>query len=91
MSVPILFSLVQYCLFAILAFVSYKIFSILISPYASPLRDLPGPPNPNWLYGHLVQIFHVEACTLHEKWIKEYGKTFRYKGLFNVCFVLCFC
>ena len=71
-------------LLGFLILVCFKVFPILISPYTSPLRFIPGPPNPSWLYGHLRAIFNAQASELHEKWTQEYGKTIRYKGFFNV-------
>ncbi|KAG6820051.1 hypothetical protein H0H93_006066 [Arthromyces matolae] len=49
----------------------------------SSLRDLPGPPNPSWLYGNLAEIWAAENSVLHEKWVREYGPTIQYKGFFS--------
>ncbi|KAG0696611.1 cytochrome P450 [Suillus ampliporus] len=48
----------------------------------SPLRALPGPKGASWIYGNSKEIYSVENPILHEQWVKEYGTTLKYKGLF---------
>lgn len=50
----------------------------------SPLRHLPGPPNPSLIFGNFRQIWRAKNSVLHEEWIDQYGTTLKYKGLFNV-------
>ncbi|KDQ54060.1 hypothetical protein JAAARDRAFT_160998 [Jaapia argillacea MUCL 33604] len=65
------------------AFVLWKIAKLLIAPYTSTLRNLPGPPSPSWFYGNFKQIFAAENSVLHEAWVEEYGQTLKYKGMFS--------
>ncbi|KAI0349610.1 cytochrome P450 [Trametes cingulata] len=53
----------------------------------SPLRDLPGPPSSNWLYGNVKEILEPESgdrAVVLERWAQTYGPVFKYKGFFNV-------
>src|SRR6266481_1672505 len=53
----------------------YIVSKLLVRPFFSPLRDLPGPANPSLLFGHLQQIFKAQPGELHEKWVDQYGPT----------------
>jgi len=65
---------------ALLAFGAWKLVPILLAPYTSTLKDLPGPPSPSWLYGNLKDIFKAENSVLHEAWVEKYGNTLKYRG-----------
>ncbi|KAF9009541.1 cytochrome P450 [Cyathus striatus] len=69
---------------AIGALASYGLFKLLRMLYnetfASPIRDLPGPPSKSFIYGNLKEIWDAENSVLHEKWAEEYGSTIKYKG-----------
>ncbi|GBE77352.1 predicted protein [Sparassis crispa] len=65
------------------AFAFWKFLNLLILPYTSSLRYLPGPPSSSWIYGNLKEIFHADNSVLHETWFEKYGATIRYKTLFN--------
>ncbi|CCM04147.1 uncharacterized protein FIBRA_06309 [Fibroporia radiculosa] len=66
-----------------LLFTIYKLLPVLLSPFTSTLRNLPGPPNTSWFYGNLKEIQAAEQSTLHNAWVEKYGKTIRYKGWLN--------
>ncbi|EPQ50326.1 cytochrome P450 [Gloeophyllum trabeum ATCC 11539] len=51
--------------------------------YFSPARDIPGPPNPSWLWGNFKDIVFGENWALHQQWFDTYGPVVRYTGLFN--------
>ncbi|KZT18878.1 cytochrome P450 [Neolentinus lepideus HHB14362 ss-1] len=74
-----LFSLAAAALF----FVLYKALRFYIRRYLSPTRDLPGPPNPSWLWGNMRDILKAENSVLHEGWLNKYGPVIRYTGMFN--------
>jgi len=63
-----------------------KLVSILIRPYFSNLRDLPGPPGGSWITGHISELNRSETdrAECHLKWLEEYGHVFVYKSLLNV-------
>lgn len=65
---------------ALLTFGAWKLVPILLAPYTSTLKDLPGPPSPSWLYGNLKDIFKAENSVLHEAWVEKYGNTLKYRG-----------
>ncbi|KAH7882875.1 cytochrome P450 [Phlebopus sp. FC_14] len=58
-----------------------KVFRVLVRQFVSPLRNIPGPKSPSLVYGNMRDIWDSE--TLHQQWVKQYGITFRYSGLFN--------
>ncbi|KAI0077562.1 cytochrome P450 [Panus rudis PR-1116 ss-1] len=64
--------------------IARKVVPFLISPYVSPVRSLPGPPNPSWLYGQMKQIIAAENSVLQEEWVEKYGHSITYTGLFNI-------
>ncbi|TFK25770.1 cytochrome P450 [Coprinopsis marcescibilis] len=66
------------------AYRAYKLLAILYSAWTSPLRLLPGPANPSWIYGNLKDIWDAENSVLHEQWVKEYGKTITYSTWFGM-------
>jgi len=47
-----------------------------IQPFVSPLRDLPGPKSPSFIWGNLREIFSADPGELHDKWVEQYGTTF---------------
>ncbi|KAJ3535832.1 hypothetical protein NMY22_g6302 [Coprinellus aureogranulatus] len=66
------------------AYGAYRLLSFFYSNLTSPIRHLPGPPSPSFVWGNLQEIFKGENSVLHEQWVKEYGKTIKYKGLFGM-------
>ncbi|KAH9910818.1 cytochrome P450 monooxygenase [Fomitopsis serialis] len=62
---------------AIAAYVQWKLIKLLLGPYVSSLRYLPGPTSRSWLLGNLQQV--------HESsdWMQRFGDTFKFKGLLN--------
>lgn len=58
-----------------------KVLRILIDPFISPIRYIPGPPNDSWVSGHFASMF---SLNVYRDWIGLYGNTLRYKGMFNV-------
>lgn len=59
-----------------------KAVNFVIRPYLSPLRSLPGPPSPSWLWGEMKHMMAVSD--VQEEWFQQYGKTIVSHGLFNV-------
>ncbi|TFY55501.1 hypothetical protein EVJ58_g8212 [Rhodofomes roseus] len=68
---------------ATLGYGLYKLVELLVAPLFSPLRSLPGPPSPSFIFGNLKEIFDAENSVLHEAWTDKYGNTFKYKAWFN--------
>lgn len=69
---------------AALAVAVWKAVVMVIQIATSPLRNIPGPPNSNWVYGNLKEIFAAENSVLHEGWVAKYGNTIKYKGWLSV-------
>ncbi|KAF8953061.1 cytochrome P450 [Flammula alnicola] len=57
----------------------YKIAKFLYDQWTSPLRVLPGPASPSFIYGNMKEIWEAENSVLHEKWVEQYGSTIKYK------------
>ncbi|KAI0673974.1 cytochrome P450 [Trametes maxima] len=69
-------------LFVCVAHVLWRIYRLLARVYGSPLRILPGPPAPSWIYGHMKQIVSEENAVLPDKWFEQYGKHFLDRDFF---------
>jgi hypothetical protein len=71
-------------------YVVYRLLKAIIIPLLSPLRALPGPPSPNWIYGHFLQLMGSaqDVAVVYEGWNRQYGDTFITKGLFGVSITL---
>ncbi|KAI0373446.1 cytochrome P450 [Pilatotrama ljubarskyi] len=50
--------------------------------YRTPLRTLPGPAAPSWIYGNLKEIEAVEDTALPDRWFEQYGKCFMDREFF---------
>lgn len=68
----------------ILAYGLYRLLRVIFYEVTSPLRDLPGPPSPSFLYGNFKEIWEAENSVLHEQWVAKYGSTIRYKGVLGL-------
>jgi hypothetical protein len=76
-----------YVISAVAAYAVYRAARYLANP--TPLKDIPGPPNPSVILGNFKEIAAVAGTErfidLMEKWVAEYGHTIGYRDLFNVC------
>ncbi|KAG8963091.1 hypothetical protein FRC03_003456 [Tulasnella sp. 419] len=65
-----------------LAYGLYRFFvTFVLDPIRSPLGRLPGPPAPGWMTSHLRLILSpTSSPSIHEKYMKAYGKSFRIRG-----------
>ncbi|TCD69777.1 hypothetical protein EIP91_006313 [Steccherinum ochraceum] len=68
---------------ALVAILLWKIVPVFVRIYTSPLRHLPGPPNPSWFWGQFKVIFNSDHGVPQEKWLAEYGQTITYQGMFG--------
>lgn len=59
-----------------------KITRLLTDYLTSPLRSLPGPPSPSFLYGTYAQLAAAPAHTA-AAWTAAYGPTFAFTGLLS--------
>ncbi|KAF9533656.1 cytochrome P450 [Crepidotus variabilis] len=58
----------------------FKLLHYIYSQFACPLRDLPGPPNGSLLWGNSREMWEGELCAVQEKWVQNYGETYRFYG-----------
>ncbi|KAJ7897833.1 cytochrome P450 [Mycena leptocephala] len=58
-------------------YVVYHLTKILHEEITSPLRDLPGPTGPHFIFGHFKEL---QATA---KWREEFGANFQFRGFFN--------
>ncbi|KAJ7870890.1 cytochrome P450 [Mycena leptocephala] len=50
----------------------------------SAIRDIPGPPSPSWIFGHMRQLLLSPQYGAHEfQWLNEYGSVYSVKGCFG--------
>ncbi|KAJ7123213.1 cytochrome P450 [Mycena filopes] len=66
------------------AFGLYQVLKLVYREYTSPLRHLPGPKSPHFFFGNFREIWKAENSVMHEQWVREYGPTIKYKGLFGI-------
>ena len=64
--------------------VVWKLAKFILKTYRSPLRDLPGPPSPSWLFGQFRVLFNSPVAEPQEEWIAKYGKNIRYTEILSV-------
>lgn len=57
---------------------------LIYNPFKSKLAHVPGPPNTNWIFGHLWEIWKAENSVLHERWSQRYGHVLKYHALIGV-------
>ncbi|KAG6854181.1 hypothetical protein C0991_009833 [Blastosporella zonata] len=81
---PVLIQLLQALGATIGALGLYKGLQLIYSELTSPLRDLPGPENPSWIYGNFKEIWNEANSVPQERWVQQHGTTLKYKGLFGV-------
>ncbi|KAJ7434308.1 cytochrome P450 monooxygenase [Mycena galericulata] len=62
-------------------YVLLQLAEILYQEFLYPLRRLPSPKNPSFIFGHFKELEDDPAMT--RKWRYELGPTFWFKGVFN--------
>ncbi|KAJ3974379.1 cytochrome P450 [Lentinula raphanica] len=71
------------CGLFVLFHIIQTLYNIMHFRVNSTIKDLPGPPPNHWFWGNLKEIQRHDAAVLHEKWVQEYGRTYKYKMLFG--------
>ena len=56
-----------------------------VETYRSSLLNIPGPPSTDWLLGNLKETYNSDGEGMYDEWVERYGRTFMYRGFFNVC------
>ncbi|KAJ7735832.1 cytochrome P450 [Mycena maculata] len=69
-----------------LFYVLFHLVQIVYREIASPLRHMVGPRNPSLIFGNFQEMtcHGQEDPELTDKWRKEFGANFRFKGLFGI-------
>ncbi|KIY46390.1 cytochrome P450, partial [Fistulina hepatica ATCC 64428] len=49
----------------------------------SCFRDVPGPKNDSWVFGHYLKIWKREPSALLEEWARQYGPTLKFYAFFG--------
>ncbi|KAI0357859.1 cytochrome P450 [Trametes cingulata] len=70
--------------FGLTGFIVWSIWPFLIRPITTPLKNLPGPPSPSWLWGNLKVIHEEDNSVPQERWAAEYGPIITYKSFFSM-------
>jgi hypothetical protein len=65
-----------------------KLAAILLAPYLSNMRHIPGPSSGSWITGHIGELNKSETdrAECHLRWIQQNGHVYVYKSLLNVRF-----
>ncbi|KIK52835.1 hypothetical protein GYMLUDRAFT_233155 [Collybiopsis luxurians FD-317 M1] len=63
--------------------VFYLLTGLIRSRLFSQLSRLPGPKSSDWVFGHLKERRASEEPLLFEKWMQEYGRTYKFKSFFG--------
>lgn len=79
-------SLLQLSCLAALLFVAYKILPVLLHPFLTSLRCVPGPPTTSWFWGNFKDQTNGNAGEKILEWGTQYGHVFKYKTLLSVSF-----
>ena len=61
----------------------FKIARFLRRQFIS-LHAIPGPPSTHWFWGNFGQLRDGGLNNIYEKWVAEYGSTFKFHIIFNV-------
>ncbi|KII85490.1 hypothetical protein PLICRDRAFT_56724 [Plicaturopsis crispa FD-325 SS-3] len=68
----------------LLAFTLYTVALHVYRILTSSLRDLPGPASSHWVFGNLKVVHGGAPGTVHERWVEEYGTTYRTSGMLSI-------
>ncbi|KAI0634035.1 cytochrome P450 [Trametes polyzona] len=68
---------------AAFGYILWKLSKLLMRSYTSPIRNLPGPPSPSWIYGHMKILQAEDNSVPQERWAAQYGTPFVYRGFLN--------
>ncbi|KAJ7648294.1 cytochrome P450 [Mycena polygramma] len=65
------------------AYALYEVLRAVYRELTSPLRHIPGPKSAHWLYGNMKEFMEDEDSGLEERWVQEYGTTFKFHRFFG--------
>ncbi|KAJ7670063.1 cytochrome P450 [Mycena polygramma] len=65
------------------AYALYEILRAVYRELTSPLRHIPGPKSTHWFYGNMKEFMEDEDSGLEERWVQEYGTTFKLHRFFG--------
>ena len=82
------YPLAVYAVGALVALILYSVGPTVWHVLTSPLRHLAGPPNDSLLWGNMVAIQKGDNSVPQAGWVKQYGHTISYRGVFGVRGVL---
>nr|BAL05140.1 cytochrome P450 [Phanerodontia chrysosporium] len=78
------YPLAVYAVGALVALIVYSVGPTVWHVLTSPLRHLPGPPNDSLLWGNMAAIQNEEISVPQARWVKQYGHTISYRGVFGM-------
>ncbi|KAH9483580.1 Cytochrome P450 monooxygenase 205 [Psilocybe cubensis] len=58
----------------------YKLVNLIHEEATSPLRGLPGPESPSFIWGNIKDIWNSTDSAIYDKWVEEHGSTIKYMG-----------
>ena len=65
-------------------YIFYVLFLGHVRAYRSPLRNIPGPKEAQWLKGDFVDVQEPDSSRLQEEWVGTYGHVTMYHSRFGV-------
>ncbi|KAJ6458410.1 cytochrome P450 [Mycena vitilis] len=65
------------------AYALYEVLRAVYRELTSPLRHIPGPKSTHWFYGNMKEFMEDEDSGLEERWVQEYGTTFKFHRFFG--------
>lgn len=69
-------------------YILLKVARRFLRPLFSPIHQLPGPPSPSLVFGHMKEMFGNDFASTQERWLQEYGPAVRFTGMLNLDRVL---
>ncbi|KAJ7676075.1 cytochrome P450 [Mycena polygramma] len=81
-------SLTKPLLGTVASYVVYLVVKTLHAHLTSPLQNLPGPPAAHWFYGNTQELVKDQFSGLIERWVAQYGNTFRIHRILGKCDLL---
>ncbi|KAJ7075216.1 cytochrome P450 [Mycena belliarum] len=64
-------------------YVLYRAINAVYARLTSPLRRLRGPQSPSLVMGNILQLFGGAVTGIEERWVEEYGTTFKINGFLS--------
>ncbi|KAI0768260.1 cytochrome P450 [Trametes elegans] len=65
-------------------YVLQRLWPVIWRACSTSLKNIPGPPNPSWIFGSMRIIWDEDNSVPQERWAAQYGPNITYKGFFGI-------